>query len=198
MFLWMPYAIITIGVVPFFIFSFENEKTIMFGVIALYIILIVGLDELILYRFNHIPDIEFIKKYYVYNFFAKIAIAVLLYTSFFTFKLMYHKNRVTLLKLTEELDEKNQALNILNISLEHKVAERTVKLSLQNKRIENLAHTNAHEIRANIARIMGLSDIMKHDVSQEEKKYCESKILENISDLEKITKNLSKELIEEE
>lgn len=62
MFLWMPYAIMTIGVVPFFIFSFENEKAMMFGVIGLYVIFILGLDELIMYHFNQLPDLDFIKK----------------------------------------------------------------------------------------------------------------------------------------
>lgn len=133
----------------------------------------------------------------MYYGFGKIAITILLYSTFFTFKWMYHTNRVALLKLTNELDKKNQTLSILNVSLENKVTERTVKLSLQNERIKSLAHTNAHEIRAYIVRIMGLSEVIKHDTTQKEKEYCESKILENISELDKITQKLSKELIEE-
>lgn len=197
MFLWIPYAIMTMGTVSFFIFSFEKEKGIMFSVIGLYVIFIFAFDELVIAHFDQLPDLDFIKKYHVYYVFGKIAITILFYTAFFTFKLMYHKNRMLLLELTETLDEKNQTLNLLNASLENKVAERTAKLSLQNERIKSLAHTNAHEIRASIARIIGLSTITKHDISQEEKEYCESKILENISDLEKITQKLSKELIEE-
>jgi signal transduction histidine kinase len=197
MFLWMPYAIMTIGVVPFFIFSFEKEKAIMFSVIGLYILLIIGFDELVMFHFNQLHDLDFIKKYYLYYVFGKIVLTLLLYTTFFIFKLMYHNNRIQLLNLTRELDQKNQTLNILNTSLENKVAERTAKLSLQNERIKNLAHTNAHEIRSYIARIIGLSALIKHDISQEEKEFCESKISENISDLDKITQKLSKELIEE-
>jgi signal transduction histidine kinase len=197
MFLWMPYAIMTIGVIPFFIFSFENEKVIMCSVIGFYLISILFFDELIMQHFNQLADLEFVKKYHLYYILGKIAITILLYSTFFTFKWMYHTNRVTLLKLTEELDQKNQALNILNITLENKVAERTAKLSLQNERIKNLAHTNAHEIRAHIARILGLSNLAKQEISQEEKSYCATKILENISDLDKVTQKLSKELVEE-
>jgi signal transduction histidine kinase len=197
MFLWIPYAIMTIGAVPFFIFSFEKEKGLMLSVIGLYIVFILAFDELMITSFKQLPDIYFIKKYYLYYMFGKIAITILLYTAFFTFKLMYHRNRMLLLNLTEELDQKNQSLNMLNASLENKVAERTAKLSLQNERIKNLAHTNAHEIRAYIARIIGLSDLAKHDISEEEQEYCKAKILENISELNKVTQKLSKELIEE-
>lgn len=133
----------------------------------------------------------------MYYVFGKVGITVLLYTAFFTFKLMYHRNRMLLLELTKELDQKNQTLNTLNASLENKVAERTAKLSLQNERIKSLAYTNAHEIRAYIARIIGLLNLSKQNIPQEEKVFCETKISENISDLEKITQKLSKELIEE-
>ncbi|WP_157446857.1 hypothetical protein [Cytophaga aurantiaca] len=197
MFLWIPYAIMALGVVPFFIFSFEEEKILMLSVIGLYVLLVVGFDEFLLSHFDQLPDLAFIKKYYLYYLFAKIAITVFLYTTFLMFKLMYHNNRVKLLRTTEELNQKNEALNTLNASLENKVAERTAKLSLQNERIKNLAYTNAHEIRSYIARIIGLSNIVKHDISQEEKEFCESKIVENISDLDKVTQKLSKELIEE-
>jgi len=197
MFLWIPYAIMTLGTVPFFIFSYEKEKQIMIGIILLYSIFIITFDELVIAHFDQLPDLDFIKKYHLYYVFGKVGITVLLYTAFFTFKLMYHKNRMLLLNLTQELDQKNQTLNTLNTSLENKVAERTAKLSLQNERIKNLAYTNAHEIRAYIARIIGLSNISKHNIPEEEKQYCESKILENISDLDKITQKLSKELIEE-
>lgn len=197
MFLWMPYAIMTIGAVSFFIFSFEKEKAIMISVIGLYVFFIVAFDELVMICYNQLPDLDFIKKYHLYYVFGKVGITILLYTAFFTFKLMYHKNRVELLQLTEELDHKNQTLNILNTSLENKVAERTAKLFLQNERIKSLAYTNAHEIRSYIARIIGLSNLVKQNISHEEKEFCESKISENISGLDKVTQKLSKELIEE-
>jgi len=197
MFFWIPYAIMTLGTVPFFIFSYEKERGIMLSVIGLYAIFILTFDELVIAHFDQLPDLYFIKKYHLYYIFGKTGITVLLYSAFFTFKLMYHRSRMLLLDLTKELDQKNQTLNVLNTSLENKVAERTAKLSLQNERIKSLAYTNAHEIRAYIARIIGLFNLLKQDVSQDEKEYCESKILENVSDLEKITQKLSKELIEE-
>jgi signal transduction histidine kinase len=198
MFLWIPYAIMTFGIVPFFIFSFDTEKTIMFLVIGFYILAIIFIDEILMLLFNQLPDLAFIKKYYLYYTLAKIAIAVFLYSTFLAFKLMYHNNRIKLIEISNELDQKNQELNALNISLEIKVQERTAQLTLQNNRIKNLAHTNAHEIRAYIARIIGLMNISKqHTVSTTDLEYCQTKISENILDLEKITQKLSKELIEE-
>jgi signal transduction histidine kinase len=198
MFLWIPYAIIALGIVPFSIFSFENEKTIMLSVICFYMFALFGLDEILMSVFNQLPDMSFIKKYYFYYMLAKIAIAIFLYSIFLTFKIMYYNNRVHLSNLTNELDQKNHELNILNVSLEKKVTERTAQLTLQNNRIKNLAHTNAHEIRAYIARIIGLMNISKQNtVSTTDLEYCQTKITENIIDLEKITQRLSKELIEE-
>ncbi len=197
MFLWIPYALMTIGIIPFFIFSFEKEKPLMYTIIILYLIAIWKFDVVLISHFNKLDDLEFIKKYHLYYVLSKSIISFFLYSSLLFFKYTYHVNRKKLFLLTEELNNKNQALNILNASLENKVTERTAKLSIQNERIKSLAYTNAHEIRAYIARIIGLLNLSNQNISKEEKEYCASKISENILDLDKITQKLSKELIEE-
>lgn len=197
MFLWIPYAFMVLGIIPFLIFSLEKEKIFMFPIIGIYIIFILVFDEMLIKHFQSLTDLDFIKKYHVYYLLAKIIITSFLYCSFVFFKYILQKSQMDLLRLSTELDNQNQSLSILNATLEKKVAERTEKLTLQNERIKNLAYTNAHEIRAYIARIIGLMSLSKHDIPQHEKEFCDTKIEENISDLEKITQKLSKELIEE-
>lgn len=199
MFLWIPYAIMALGIVPFFVFSFGREKIMMYSVIAFYLLAILFFDEFLMHHFTDLPDLGFIQKYYYYYINAKIIITIFLYTSFFVFKIIYHKNRIALMALASELEQKNQELHMLNANLENKVSERTAQLTLQNNRIKNLAYTNAHEIRAHIARIIGLSNIFRQpNITKTEYDFCQTKIIENISDLEKVTQKLSKELIEED
>lgn len=197
MFLWIPYAFMVLGIIPFLIFSLEKEKIFLFPIVGLYITFILAFDEFLIKHFHSLPDLDFIKKYYVYYLLAKIIITAFLYSSFTFFKYILQKSQQDLLRLSTELDKQNQSLSVLNATLEKKVAERTEKLTLQNDRIKNLAYTNAHEIRAYIARIIGLISLSKHDIPPHEKEFCDTKIEENISDLEKITQKLSKELIEE-
>lgn len=62
MFLWIPYAIMTLGTVPFFIFSYEKEKGMMLGVIAQYAFFILTFDELMIAHFDQLPDLDFVKN----------------------------------------------------------------------------------------------------------------------------------------
>lgn len=68
---------------------------------------------------------------------------------------------VALLKLNEELKE-------LNRNLEASIDERTVQLTVQNQRLAEYTFINAHKLRAPVASILGLINLM-HQVAPEEK-----------------------------
>lgn len=68
---------------------------------------------------------------------------------------------VTLIKLNEELQE-------LNRSLENSISERTCQLTLQNQRLAEYTFINAHKLRAPVASILGLINLM-HQVPSHEK-----------------------------
>ena len=198
MFLWIPYAIMTFGIIPFFIFSIKQEKIIMIILILIHLVFVFGFDELLMFHFSSSPDMFFVKKYYLYYLLSKTFIVLFLYSTFFIFKYQSFRNRMHLLELSNELNKKNIDLMIFTEKLETIIKERTTQIQNQNQRIKNISYTNAHEIRNYIVRIIGLMNVLKYEISPEEKEYCETKIRENIDQLDQTTKELSKELQEEE
>jgi len=66
-----------------------------------------------------------------------------------------------LLKLNEELQE-------LNKTLEHRIEERSGQLLLQNQKLTEYTFVNAHKLRAPVASILGLINLMQQ-VSPEER-----------------------------
>ncbi|MFZ6008776.1 MAG: hypothetical protein ACOYXT_00395, partial [Bacteroidota bacterium] len=59
-----------------------------------------------------------------------------------------------LLKLNEELQE-------LNKNLESRINERTYQLTLQNQRLTEYTFINAHKLRAPVASILGLVNLVQ-------------------------------------
>jgi tetratricopeptide (TPR) repeat protein len=68
---------------------------------------------------------------------------------------------VALLKLNEELQ-------LLNKNLEERISERTSQLTVQNQRLTEYTFINAHKLRAPVASILGLINLV-HQVSPEER-----------------------------
>lgn len=68
---------------------------------------------------------------------------------------------VALLKLNEELQQ-------LNKNLEERISERTSQLTVQNQRLTEYTFINAHKLRAPVASILGLINLV-HQVSPEER-----------------------------
>lgn len=68
---------------------------------------------------------------------------------------------VALLKLNEELQE-------LNKNLEARITERTSQLTVQNQRLTEYTFINAHKLRAPVASILGLINLL-HQVTPEER-----------------------------
>jgi tetratricopeptide (TPR) repeat protein len=68
---------------------------------------------------------------------------------------------VALLKLNEELQQ-------LNKNLEERITERTSQLTIQNQRLTEYTFINAHKLRAPVASILGLINLV-HQVSPQER-----------------------------
>ena len=66
------------------------------------------------------------------------------------------------------LKEKNLEIEIINDNLENLVTQRTEKLTLQNEKLNKYAHINAHEVRAPLASILGLINIIDKDQFKKE------------------------------
>jgi light-regulated signal transduction histidine kinase (bacteriophytochrome) len=65
--------------------------------------------------------------------------------------------------MNEELNSLVEELNALNESLEDKVNIRTHELKIQNEHLSEYAFINSHLLRAPIARMLGLANLIKMD-----------------------------------
>jgi len=71
---------------------------------------------------------------------------------------------------SEEMAQLNDNLKSLNENLENKVRKRTEKLTEQNEVLSHYAYINAHELRAPVANILGLVNLLdKTELNSREK-----------------------------
>jgi hypothetical protein len=67
-------------------------------------------------------------------------------------------------KVNAELNTNNEFIAAMNETLERKVEERTQGIVTMNKKIAEYAFFTSHELRAPLARILGLTQLMKIDL----------------------------------
>jgi tetratricopeptide (TPR) repeat protein len=100
---------------------------------------------------------------------------------------------VALLKLNEELQNFNK-------TLENRIAERTQQLSLQNQRLAEYTFINAHKLRAPVASILGLINLLEQANPSEKETIL--KHLKTCSDqldntIKEISRNLEAAIVQE-
>ncbi|MEO7989559.1 MAG: histidine kinase dimerization/phospho-acceptor domain-containing protein [Chryseolinea sp.] len=79
-----------------------------------------------------------------------------------------------LLDLTKEIEDRNQQLKNYNEHLEDRVYERTEQLEHQNKQLAEYAFINSHLLRAPLASILGITNLLsKTKLTDEQKEYLE-------------------------
>jgi nitrate/nitrite-specific signal transduction histidine kinase len=94
-------------------------------------------------------------------------------------------SRMLIAKQKEELD-------VLNKSLECKVAERTQKLEEQNKKLRDHAFYNAHLLRGPFCRIQGLINLQELVTDETEQLGIEQKLKFSIKELEERISEIQK------
>jgi len=94
-----------------------------------------------------------------------------------------HKNELE--AQAENLKSLNEEIVKINQHLDEKVNERTLRLKQQNEKLVEYAHINSHRLRAPVATILGLINIIKVSPNEDDKK--NSLVL-----LEKATQELDK------
>ncbi len=92
--------------------------------------------------------------------------------------------------LTEKIRAHNEALQDSNVSLEDAVRMRTMELELQNKQLAEYAFINSHLLRAPLAKILGISDIMKNELAHAENKQLLDSMIESADELDQIIKRI--------
>jgi tetratricopeptide (TPR) repeat protein len=90
----------------------------------------------------------------------------------FVWSFYQQRKRISLQKEAIEMQASalmklNEALLELNKNLEARIYERTAQLTLQNQRLTEYTFVNAHKLRAPVASILGLIQLMQQSTPQE-------------------------------
>jgi tetratricopeptide (TPR) repeat protein len=103
----------------------------------------------------------------------------------------------------DALEEKNISIaqmneSILNINenLEKIISERTAALEKQNHKLIEYTFINAHKLRAPLARIMGLANLVQYTPQDEEQAKLTALLLEAAHELDGVTKSINQVLEE--
>lgn len=98
-----------------------------------------------------------------------------------------------LLSLNEELKSSNENIRLLNENLEQMIRERTDKINDQLRQLSKYAHMNSHEVRAPLARMLGLMQLIRHDNTTEtEKEELIGFLYDASNELDKVIKEMNR------
>ena len=98
---------------------------------------------------------------------------------------------------TKELTEANSKLQTLNENLERMVEKRTEKINNQLQQMIKYADMNSHEVRAPLARLLGLVDLYNKEMDESTKCDLIKKIDENSQELDQIIRKMNRILEKE-
>lgn len=93
-----------------------------------------------------------------------------------------------------EIEKINQQMAQVNENLEHLVDQRTEVLKEQNKKLSEYAFINAHKLRAPLARIMGLVNLLRSGVDAKEQPDILSHLSKSSGDLDNVVRDISNTL----
>ncbi|UII24495.1 tetratricopeptide repeat protein [Fulvivirga maritima] len=131
---------------------------------------------------------------------ATLAISYLLYkqrkVQKFVIQELAEKNSHIQLQ-TEELQAQSEKMRLLNYNLENlngtledRIKERTRILKEQNKVLAEYAYINAHELRAPVATVMGLVNLLMHSKTEGEEREIIEYLHKASSQLDSVIRNL--------
>jgi|GEM_PF-1911894 len=103
-----------------------------------------------------------------------------------------------ILAQAEELTQANEEISRINESLEEEVKLRTEKIERQNQMLIDYAFTLAHKVRGPLARILGLSSLMKRESSENDLKEYNSRLYNASQELDAVIKEINTKLHDDE
>ena len=90
------------------------------------------------------------------------------------------------------IERKNLEIILHNETLEEEVEKRTKELLEHNHQLEQFAFISAHNLRAPVARILGLGEIIKLTNDPQEKQMILDKLVFTTQELDTVVKDLTK------
>jgi PAS domain S-box-containing protein len=100
-------------------------------------------------------------------------------------------------KQSTKLKQLYEEIKSISDNQEKIIAERTREITAQNDRIIRYAFMNAHKLRAPVARILGLTYLVKHDKSDVDLPEMFRLIDQEVTELDQIVREINKILTEE-
>jgi len=91
----------------------------------------------------------------------------------------------------QNIESLNKQVTEINQNLEKIVAQRTASLQEQNKKLEEYAFINAHKLRAPVASILGLVDLLQKGTPPGEEKLMISYLKKSSDELDKVIRSIS-------
>jgi len=102
-----------------------------------------------------------------------------------------------ILTQSEDLAKANKEISRMNESLELEVTQRTKKIETQSRMLIEYAYSNAHSVRAPLARILGLSMLMANETSEVRIKEYNDRMYESALELDIVIREMTLRLQEE-
>jgi signal transduction histidine kinase len=99
--------------------------------------------------------------------------------------------------LNEELLASNEEVKTINENLERLIHERTNTIRDQLLQLSKYAHMNSHEVRAPLARMLGLLALIKKETNSQEKEDMLDKLYDCSKELDEIIKKMNRLLDQE-
>jgi signal transduction histidine kinase len=92
--------------------------------------------------------------------------------------------------MNEELNSVNEQLSTLNDSLEATVRRRTAELETQNTQLTEYAFINSHVLRAPLARILGLAQLISREANIKDRQLLDA-LVHSSDELDLIIRKIS-------
>ena len=99
----------------------------------------------------------------------------------------------------DELIKVNEEIQRMNEHLEEKVRMRTAHIQAQNEKLREYAFSNAHHVRAPLARILGITDQLRTNggIPDPKRKELNNSLLDSAEELDQVIRKVSKILSDE-
>ncbi len=95
-------------------------------------------------------------------------------------------------RINELLTSNNEEIKMLNENLDELVKERSKKVQQQLRQLKNYANMNSHQVRAPLARILGLLGLLKMEKDEEYKILHMSKLFDSSQELDDVIKKMNR------
>lgn len=203
--------IIITSVVPILIFSFREWKPLVLSLLggAIPLLLFDSIHEFFGVGYQQLGFEG--SLYHVFNAISLTAYAVFI-SALLSFKRINEKTEIKNLELIASLERKNTELSeknirieeqatdleranleikVINENLEKTVNYRTQKIIDQSAQFQIFSYKNSHELRAPLANVLGVLDLLKESKSLEETQQLVDLLNESCKDLDRIVHEIN-------